>query len=1510
MKKNRIILLKTTLLLLFGLCMADGVHADIRIVTSSADDGSEGTFRYIMNHLTDDDETITFADNLATETIQLGTGWVIAFGSAVNFNGKNLTVRGNGVTISGSTTFFGTATGNQTMNNLHVENIHFTDISGEYINFNAESGRVRNCSFRPSANSTKHPLISPAGGTIIFEGCAFIAKDGRQPYVSNGTLSVSKVSFVSCTFVKPAGSYDIMVELFPGSSYTYPVDTEKSLISFSNAGSVEMTNCVVMDYSTNSSGKPTFDVSNNKLVSKGYNVILQGEKEPLGWVSVAAAGDTVMPVGATPAPLTLDEGIYKVPLSSPALHRLPSDLQRATNYELAGIEFPPKDLAGNTVEYTCNTHSGAWQTLYLADGEQEPGSVCDGEEPTGVTITPPSGTIYTESGTYEFTAVVAPGGASQAVTWTSSDENIATINNDGNKGILTPLTAGQVTITATSDVYPTVYNTVTVDIADYIHVTGITLEVDTIRSTHHLQHLLRPPVITPADAFNKAFEWEFIDPNNVVARTLRSDIYTLAGKEAGEAKVVVRAADEGNGIITDTCVLIFNDPHYTEGIFMLTEGNYPATGKLNFLHPDGKWEYNIYTELNSSINFDSYINSFGVTSQYGAIYGGKFYVTSKQGPRLVVFDPVTIEHYSKHEYFPSGDGRAFLGVDEHTGYVGSSSGIHVINLDDISSASGNMLPAVTIEGSQSGGGLYTGQIGTMIRVGERVFAVHQNNGIRVINARTHTVETTLNAHHYAVLTQSLDGYLWASATVSESTGELSDPGENEGQGGMVDAEKIYNALIRIDPWTLEVKEIPLPDGVGAPPSTWAAWQADPFCGSPKENVLYWIDRKRGPQLIRRYDIATDEVTTVFDISDYPVPSEHQMTPENDKWNMYGPSFRIHPVTGDLYVWITLFNLLAPNPQRAVWEVHRINPSTGEKLGIYPLKETYWWPSLFIFPDNADPTVVDETPFQTARTLNATHRYDTLALRPLVTDADQMASAIVKTIEAVGDTTLIDVFIRHDSLFIIPLKDLPTGEQKQTTLSLKFNSNGKVLTRDLTVNVEPGAIAHPVKGVALNRATAEVAVGETLQLTVGITPTNADNKALTWTSSQPLIASVDQNGLVTAHLAPATVDITATTAEGGFKSTCTVTTKATSVIEYTIHLNHTIFDMTEGDRAEITAAVTPRTNQAITWSTSNRGVADVAADGFVFDPIYGNAAKGTISAIGGGDAVITVQLAGGASAWCRVTVRERPVAYTIRLNHATLVMNEGDRTAITAAVSPSTGEAVTWSSSHPEVADVTASGTVIAIAGGNTTITAQLGGASATCNVTVRDVPVSVEVDEVSASGATLTFPRLSGVSYYLVHLYEVSDRERIPLVSYKVNSGGEVVDTINPLRSSSSNDIRLVLSDLRSSTLHEADIDVVREIDGIAETVSKLIISFTTQWATGLERIDALNAAVWYSNGALHLRNLEGYNCRITSVSGPVLSNRKAASHEETHSISLPPGVYILTAQKESERLIFKFVVF
>lgn len=80
----------------------------------------------------------------------------------------------------------------------------------------------------------------------------------------------------------------------------------------------------------------------------------------------------------------------------------------------------------------------------------------------------------------------------------------------------------------------------------------------------------------------------------------------------------------------------------------------------------------------------------------------------------------------------------------------------------------------------------------------------------------------------------------------------------------------------------------------------------------------------------------------------------------------------------------------------------------------------------------------------------------------------------------------------------------------------------------------------VTGVSLNASSGELTVNGQTTLTATVEPSNATNKTVTWTSSAPTVATV-VNGVVTA-LSAGTAVITATTADGGFTATYSLTVK--------------------------------------------------------------------------------------------------------------------------------------------------------------------------------------------------------------------------------------------------------------------------------------------------------------------------------------------------------------------------------
>lgn len=88
----------------------------------------------------------------------------------------------------------------------------------------------------------------------------------------------------------------------------------------------------------------------------------------------------------------------------------------------------------------------------------------------------------------------------------------------------------------------------------------------------------------------------------------------------------------------------------------------------------------------------------------------------------------------------------------------------------------------------------------------------------------------------------------------------------------------------------------------------------------------------------------------------------------------------------------------------------------------------------------------------------------------------------------------------------------------------------------------------VTGIQLNQSNLELVVGETITLTATVSPDNAMYKTLTWSSSDPNIVSVDNNGEVTA-ISEGTASISAKTIDGGFSATCSINVNPAPITDF-------------------------------------------------------------------------------------------------------------------------------------------------------------------------------------------------------------------------------------------------------------------------------------------------------------------------------------------------------------------------
>ncbi len=259
---------------------------------------------------------------------------------------------------------------------------------------------------------------------------------------------------------------------------------------------------------------------------------------------------------------------------------------------------------------------------------------------------------------------------------------------------------------------------------------------------------------------------------------------------------------------------------------------------------------------------------------------------------------------------------------------------------------------------------------------------------------------------------------------------------------------------------------------------------------------------------------------------------------------------------------------------------------------------------------------------------------------------------------------------------------------------------------------------PVEDIYLDDEELELDAGDQVRLGYEIYPDDASNTKVTWKSSNTAVATVDNNGKVTA-LADGTAVITVTTNDGGYSSQCSVTVYGTAEepppdetdnSKVTgVSLDTESVTLQPGESYGLQAAVAPpeAEDQRVRWSSSDSDVAAVNDNG-------------KITAKSSGTAVITVTTRdGGFKASCTVTVEGEkddededknednsdniPVE-DISFKNSSVEMWVGDVKTATFTITPSnaTNTDVVWSSSDTSVAKVK-NGEITAVGSGSAII---------------------------------------------------------------------------------------------------------------------------------------------------------------------------------------------------------------
>ena len=539
--------------------------------------------------------------------------------------------------------------------------------------------------------------------------------------------------------------------------------------------------------------------------------------------------------------------------------------------------------------------------------------------------------------------------------------------------------------------------------------------------------------------------------------------------------------------------------NYTDGAFVLNEDWYGHNNStLNFWNPKaGTIDYLIMQMANN------YQYSLGCTSQYGQLYGDFLVISAKQDKdpgeggdmlsgRIAILNKKTLKPVGD-EIHPlisvnekdksDADGRGVCFVDNKKFYIGTSNGIYVFKWDEqgkiftwdsekiIPGTENVLITGDEVSNADGLGPLYQNQIGMMLRTQDYVFAIKQDLGVLVIDPQTDEIITIIEGC-FSTMAQSKDGNIWVGVNYQE---EGSEDNLNYPYGWNGNAWN-GSQLMCIDQYTLETKKVRL--DTGGIPQSWYAWTAGTLTASETENVLYFVytDPSLGQInwfrncVLYRFNIDAIDWNNI-DLSNpdeaYAEGACEEIYDSSfDNLYFYGGALQCNPKDGNLYASLYVGENIATQE----W-IYAIINSEGEMTQYQEPIKRYWYPAMFIFPDNEAP-IVDGLEDITIADKNSV----IVTLADKVTDNDSRNAAIVKSVSYVADESIVKAEITKGDLVLTPLN------KGNTAVEIAFNSNGKVVTKSINVSVT--ADVNSVEMTDIKRANVFAVAGNIMTTGIG------------------------------------------------------------------------------------------------------------------------------------------------------------------------------------------------------------------------------------------------------------------------------------------------------------------------------------------------------------------------------------------------------------------------------------------
>ena len=487
---------------------------------------------------------------------------------------------------------------------------------------------------------------------------------------------------------------------------------------------------------------------------------------------------------------------------------------------------------------------------------------------------------------------------------------------------------------------------------------------------------------------------------------------------------------------------------------------------------------------------------------------------------------------------------------------------------------------------------------------------------------------------------------------------------------------------------------------------WGYWGGGDTNGSTSAKLIFHINNDT-PPIIRNYDFSSEE--TNLSSSTLYVPKGAKQAYINSSWKNaniieLNPAEKIELDTHEIVLdkgykkqLLVLFTPEDADEEKLVWEsgndsivvvnengiVSAVSP--GQTYIHVRTSNTMLKDSCLVVVRKNVTGISFEKPDIVLRNIG-----DTCQLKPEITPVDATEKRIIWK-------------SYNEQVCTVSSEGLVTATGAGTALVTATTVDG-----GHTATCSVKVIQH-VTDLYLGEKTLSLKTGDSEQIHPTINPTNADNKKITWSSSNNLVASVDANGNVKALKAGEAwiKAVSADNAEAKDSCKITVTQPVTGI---TLSKESHTFD-NAGEKMQLTATVLPEdaTNKEVRWISSNENVCIVQ--------------NGLVTAIAAGTATVTVTTVDGSfTANCIIKVVQH--VSKVELNKLTLSLKVDESERLTATISPDNAEdkTVVWSSSNEQVATVDANGNVKALKAGEAWIKAvSVDNAEAkdSCKVTVK-----------------------------------------------------------------------------------------------------------------------------------------------------------------------------------------------